>query len=196
MTTNMTIKTNSVEEALARMQANTEHRLFTEEQNAILNYNKARINDLTNALLEFKFKTFSKVSQGIWKELAFGFTAGSILGFLREAFILRENRKEICDILGINEELVDYYYQYAGNAPYVKEGKIVAARPADICNLKKLVYEAAIQMKIILDDTDLNSITTEAEQKRNEIQFQRQEDFINNNSKMTAKVNVNNFFNS
>lgn len=194
-----TLKSNSnsiVANRLAQMQAQASNRLFDSEQAEIMAYNKTRIADLTNALLEFKATKLGKSSQNIWRELAFGYTVGSILGFLREAFILRDNRKEICDILGINEELVDYYYQFAGNAPYVKDGMIVEARPADIDNLKKLVYETAIQMQIIIDETDLSAITVENEQRRNAIQLQRQEDFLSNNSKVTNKVNVNNFFNS
>lgn len=190
-------KTNSiVANKLAQMQAQVDNRLFDSEQAEIMAYNKSRIADLTNALIEFKATKLGKASQNIWRELAFGYTVGSILGFLREAFILRDSRKEICEVLGIDEELVDYYYQFAGNAPYVKDGVVVEARHADIENLKKLVYETAIQLQIIVDETDLSAITVENEQRRNAIQLQRQEDFLSNNSKVTNKVNVNNFFNS
>lgn len=189
-------KTNTIANKLAQMQAQSNNRLFDSEQAEIMAYNKSRIADLTNALVEFKATKLGKASQNIWRELAFGYTVGSILGFLREAFILRDSRKEICEVLGIDEELVDYYYQFAGNAPYVKDGVVVEARHADIENLKKLVYETAIQLQIIVDETDLSAITVENEQRRNAIQLQRQEDFLSNNSKVTNKVNVNNFFNS
>lgn len=187
---------NAIMKMLAKMQEKVENRLFSREESEVMDYNKSRIEELTSALVSFKTEQLGKVSTGVWKELAYGYTVGSILGFLREAFIVRTHRKEICDLLGINEELVDYYYQFAGNAPYVKDGMVVEARPADTKNLKKLVYEAAIQMKIVLEDKDLEAINETNEARRNELQLQRQQDYLNNNNKVSQKVNINNFFNA
>lgn len=188
MTTSKTI-TN----ALAKMESQADSRLFSPEQAEIMAYNKSQISKITNDLIDFKTK-LGKSSKNIWQELAFGYTVGSILGFIREAFINREHRKEICEIIGITEEIVDFYYNYAGHAPYVKNDTMVQAKPADIPNLKRLVYEAAIQMKIILQDSDLDIINVDNEKLRNDLQYQRQEDYINNIAKVNAKVNVNNFF--
>lgn len=181
----------TIQQLLAKQQEQASEVLKTSgmaEQLEISEYNNTRIIELQNAVKEV-LEASDTPNKGVWQEFSFGSVCGAILGLLKTAFLHSKERNKICSTLGISTMLVDMYYNIGGRSPYVKDGKIQEAVPADLPKLKELVFITGSKLGIVVSKSDLEMINTENEARRNELQEQRSNDYIN--MKFEQNININ-----
>lgn len=182
---------SNIQELLKKQQEQASEVLKTSgiaEQLEISEYNNSRIIELQNAVREV-LESSDTPNKGVWQEFSFGSVCGAILGLLKTAFLHSKERNKICSTLGISTMLVDMYYNIGGRSPYVKDGKVQEAVPADLPKLKELVFITGSKLGIIVSKSDLEMINAENEARRNELQEQRSNDYIN--MKFEQNININ-----
>lgn len=94
-----------------------------------------------------------------WVE--FNWKAGKVMGILR-TMALNRNNSSVFTTLDIEPEVIDIYYELAGNLPFIdKNGMLNVGRP-QICSeyieLLKYVYD---KLALVYDDTEFDDITEE-----------------------------------
>lgn len=148
-------------------------------------YNEKRFDEIINSIKSITGKE-------VWNEYSFGNISGKILGILRTLNFEFKHRETLCRELGISPLLIDMYYQYGGNAPFInKIGEVVPARPMNVTVTKELVKRVGTELNIIVTESDLNLINSDNESIRNASALQRAEDTRNNSNSFTQNINVN-----
>ena len=94
-----------------------------------------------------------------WVE--FNWKAGKVMGILR-TMALNRNNSSVFMTSSIEPEVVDMYYEVAGNLPYIdKNGMLNLGRPQmceEYIELLKYVYD---KLKLTYDNDEFNDITEE-----------------------------------
>ena len=175
--------TNLIKELLEKQQETVKNDIFS-EMVEISKYNEKRFNEVTEVIK-------SVISKEPWYEYSFGNVSGKILGILRTLNFEYKHRENLCKELNISPLLIDMYYQYAGNAPFInKIGEVVPARPMDIPVTKELVKRVGTELNIIVSESDLNLINSDNEAIRNASALQRAEDTRNNSFVQNVNINI------
>ncbi|MDE6491687.1 MAG: hypothetical protein K2L37_00875, partial [Lactobacillus sp.] len=157
----------NIQQLLQKQQEEVSKTLETSEmqqQVQISEYNNNRIIKLYDL---FQASVSKSEFKGVWNEFVFGSVCGAVLGILRQAFMSFKDRQAICSSLGLAPVYVDLYLQYAGNAPYAKDGVVIEARPMNIEKTRELVKIVATKLQLIVTDNDLAMINEANEQSRN-----------------------------
>lgn len=116
----------------------------------------------SNDKLDSLYKEMSSVTgKPVYED--FNFRSGKILGVLRHIFQNPKQRKELCEVTGLNTAVIDMYYQVCGNLPYLntKTNTINAGRPMDCEATRDLIKYVASELNILIDDNDLLDINEE-----------------------------------
>lgn len=83
----------------------------------------------------------SIIGKAVWNE--YNWRCGRVLGLLR-TLSLNRNIPAVFEVSGIEEEVIDLYYEVAGNLPYIdKNGQFNAGRPQfcdELIELMQYVY--------------------------------------------------------
>ena len=124
---------------------------FIEKLNA-KKQNNAIINEISTKLAAITGKQ-------VWVE--YNWKSGKMMGILR-TLSLNRNIPGIFDMVDIEEEVIDMYYETAGNLPYIdKNGMINVGRPQH-CNeyveLLKYIYD---ELGMTYDDNEFTDINQE-----------------------------------
>jgi hypothetical protein len=94
-----------------------------------------------------------------WVE--FNWKSGKVMGILR-TMALNRNNSNVFVAAPIEPEVVDMYYELAGNLPYIdKNGMLNLGRPqmcSEYIELLKYVYD---KLNLVYDDTEFDDITEE-----------------------------------
>jgi hypothetical protein len=99
------------------------------------------------------------VGKPTWVE--FNWKAGKVMGILR-TMALNRNNTSVFVATGIEPEIIDMYFDVAGNLPYIdKNGLLNLGRPqmcSEYIELLKYVYD---KLNLTYDDTEFDDITEE-----------------------------------
>lgn len=99
------------------------------------------------------------VGKPTWVE--FNWKSGKVMGILR-TMALNRNNTSVFVASGIEPEIIDMYFDVAGNLPYIdKNGLLNLGRPqtcSEYVELLKYVYD---KLNLVYDDTEFDDITEE-----------------------------------
>ena len=99
------------------------------------------------------------IGKATWVE--FNWKAGKVMGILR-TMALNRNNSNVFIACPVEPEVVDMYYEVAGNLPYIdKNGLLNMGRPqvcSEYIELLKYVYD---KLGLTYDDTEFDDITEE-----------------------------------
>ena len=101
----------------------------------------------------------SVIGKPTWVE--YNWKAGKVMGILR-TMVLNRSNTSVFVTSSIEPEVVDMYYELAGNLPYIdKNGLLNLGRPqmcSEYIELLKYVYD---KLGLVYDDTEFDDITEE-----------------------------------
>ena len=119
----------------------------------------------------------------VWED--FNFHTGKIFGILRSIIQNPKQRKQLLEAIGLNDAIVDMYFKYCGNLPYVDNQNIINyGRPMNIEKTKEFIPIVGAMLGILVEDNDLDDITQERWDKLYSNALKRAEE--------TAEFNLNN----
>jgi hypothetical protein len=99
------------------------------------------------------------IGKATWVE--YNWKSGKVMGILR-TMALNRNNSNVFVACSIEPEVVDIYYELAGNLPYIdKNGMLNLGRPqmcSEYIELLKYVYD---KLNLTYDDTEFDDITEE-----------------------------------
>ena len=99
------------------------------------------------------------IGKPVWIE--YNWKSGKVMGILR-TMALNRNNTSVFTACSIEPEVVDMYYELAGNLPYIdKNGMLNLGRPqmcSEYIELLKYVYD---KLNLVYDDTEFDDITEE-----------------------------------
>lgn len=99
------------------------------------------------------------IGKACWVE--YNWKSGKVMGILR-TMALNRNNSNVFVACSIEPEVVDMYYELAGNLPFIdKNGMLNLGRPqmcSEYIELLKYVYD---KLKLTYDDTEFDDITEE-----------------------------------
>ena len=99
------------------------------------------------------------IGKPTWIE--YNWKSGKVMGILR-TMALNRNNTSVFTACSIEPEVVDMYYELAGNLPYIdKNGMLNLGRPqacAEYVELLKYVYD---KLKLSYDDSEFDDVTEE-----------------------------------
>lgn len=98
----------------------------------------------------------SVIGKPVWNE--YNWRCGKVLGLLR-TLSLNRNIPAVFEISGIEEEVIDLYYEIAGNLPYIdKNGQFNAGRPQFCDELIELMQYVYNKLGITAADNEFDDI--------------------------------------
>ena len=99
------------------------------------------------------------IGKACWVE--YNWKSGRVMGLLR-TMALNRNNSNVFMACNLEPEVVDMYYELAGNLPYIdKNGMLNLGRPqmcGEYIELLKYVYD---KLNLVYDDTEFDDITEE-----------------------------------
>lgn len=99
------------------------------------------------------------IGKPTWVE--FNWKSGKVMGILR-TMALNRNNVSVFTTCDIEPEVIDMYYELAGNLPFIdKNGMLNLGRPqmcSEYVELLKYVYD---KLNLVYDDTEFDDITEE-----------------------------------
>lgn len=99
------------------------------------------------------------IGKPCWIE--FNWRCGKVLGLLR-TLSLNRNIPAVFEVSGIEEEVIDLYYEVAGNLPYIdKNGQFNAGRPQSCDELVELMQYVYNKLDITAAENEFSDITQE-----------------------------------
>lgn len=178
--------TTKIQELLKQQAEKAKQNSELSELIEISDYNNKRFTEISNIIS-------NKIGKQVWEEYSFGNVSGKIIGILRTINFEYKYRDELCSELNLPPVLIDLYYQYGGNAPYISKssGEIIPERLADIPKLIEIVKQSAVYLNIILSNSDIAMVNEENERLRNHFAMLKAEDTKNNGGTFTQNISVN-----
>ena len=99
------------------------------------------------------------IKKPVWNE--FNWRSGKVLGLLR-TLSLNRNIPAVFEVSGIEEEVIDLYYEVAGNLPYIdKNGQFNAGRPQSCDELIELMQYVYDKIGLTATENEFSDITQE-----------------------------------
>ena len=99
------------------------------------------------------------IGKNCWNE--FNWRSGKVMGLLR-TLLLNRNIPAVFNAAGIEEEIIDCYFDVAGNLPYIdKNGQINIGRPQQPEELIELLQHVYEQFGLVAMDNEFEDITKE-----------------------------------
>ena len=96
------------------------------------------------------------IGKNCWVE--YNWRCGKVLGLLR-TLSLNRNIPAVFEISGIEEEVIDLYYEVAGNLPYIdKNGQFNAGRPQSCSELVELMQYVYDKLGITAAENEFDDI--------------------------------------
>ena len=119
---------------------------------------KLQIKKANNAVINtISSNLQATIGKPTWVE--FNWKSGKVMGILR-TMALNRNNTSVFTACDIEPEVVDMYYELAGNLPFIdKNGLLNLGRPqmcSEYIELLKYVYD---KLKLTYDDDEFNDIT-------------------------------------
>jgi hypothetical protein len=99
------------------------------------------------------------IGKPCWNE--FNWRCGKVLGLLR-TLMNNRNIPAVFEVSGIEEEIIDLYYEVAGNLPYIdKNGQFNAGRPQFCDELIELMQYVYDKLGLTAAENEFSDITQE-----------------------------------
>ena len=99
------------------------------------------------------------IGKNCWVE--YNWRCGKVLGLLR-TLSLNRNIPAVFEASGIEEEVIDLYYEVAGNLPYIdKNGQFNAGRPQSCSELVELMQYIYDKLGLTATENEFSDITQE-----------------------------------